>query len=270
MKQHSGKIRVGLILTASVLIGSLGLISLSFYSLFGGGSGSPAYPPAVKTTAELLRTGPGGSDWAGLRKQPAKPEKLLEPLSLKLVGIFKAHGRSVAVIKDLQNSRSASYQEGDSLPRQAMLVMIELNRVQVQRKGGEILYLYLESNGGRSAGEQVVTPLSPTEFLVNRREMERQALPLLLELSQMKMRPRVEEGRMIGFQVRGAASEGFLQALGVEEGDIIQAVNGEHLQNYRKTTELLGKAFQDPSSFSVTVMKGKGKVRPTFTYYWTS
>jgi type II secretory pathway component PulC len=269
MRRLNGQIRVGLILATVILIGSLGLISLSLYSLFRERVGSAGSFSQPKSGTELLRTGPGVSDLVGVRAHDPAQSPLVEPLSLKLLGIFKTQGESRAVIKDLRSKRSASYREGDSLPRQARLVKIELNRVQVRRGNGEDLYLYLESNGGRSPAEQAVTALSPTEFLVNRREMERQALPLLLELSQMKMKPQVEKGRLVGFWVRGAASEGFLEHLGIKEGDVIAAVNGESLKNYRKATELLGQALEDPS-FSVTVVKGKGKERPTFTYYWTS
>lgn len=190
------------------------------------------------------------------------------PLALKLLGILTRQqaGESIAVIRDLDRSTTGLYRIGERLPHGATLLTISPGQVTVRRSDGTAAVLSLEAADG-TIGEMargIVTPLSPKERLIDQEALQKAAVPLLMELSQVKIHPSVEEGRLIGFGVQGVSSEGILKALGVEEGDVISAVNGRSLENYREATELLGEAIHHPP-FKMTLNKKDRK--ETLTYH---
>ncbi len=204
-----------------------------------------------------------------MREQPKAPARTgLAPLDLKLLGILlrEKQEEAIAVIRDTQREKAGLYRLGDRLPRGATLAEIASGRVVVHRSDGGMEVLPLEALEKNAEGfaSGVVTPLSSTERLVDKEAMARAALPVLVELSQVKFKPSVSEGKLLGFGVQGAYPGGILHALGLEEGDVISAIDGQPLGNYRQATELLGNALQRPP-FTLTVIK-KDK-RETFTYH---
>ncbi len=205
----------------------------------------------------------------GAQARTAQTAPSLEPLDLKLLGVLIPYERerARAVIQDLRAKRNDSYRMGDRLPREARLIQIKSDRVLVERPDGKKETLYVEEIMKRriDAYARIVTPLSETTRLVNQTEVRKRALPLLLELSRVDVTPQVDQGRMLGFAVSGVSKNGLLNALGIEEGNIVSSINGKPLKNYREVTRLMGEALHSEHEVKVTLLK-EGK-QVSMTYY---
>lgn len=199
---------------------------------------------------------------------PAKAPAVDPLLSLKLVGVFMSAGQgdSVAVIQDMESRKVSSYRVGQGPRHGVTLIGIDLRRVTLQRPDGSMGTLKLEE--AASTPRSPVTRISPTERLVDIRLLKQQPVSLFLEFSQVKVAPRVEQGKMLGFGVRGAVPKGILNDLGVEEGDVVAAIDGQSLENYQRATELFGGLIQKELS-RVTLIKKDGQ-RLAMTYYISS
>lgn len=226
---------------------------------------TPVVSPTLPSGAAVpSKAGPAVSTRKGL-----EPLKGLAPLPLKLLGLLirKQAQESIAVIRDLEREMTGVYRIGDRLLHGATLITIASGKVTVRRSDGSLAFLPLEAADQRAGGiaQGMVTSLSPTERLIDRKALEKAPLPVLMELSQVKITPSITNGHLQGFAVDGASSDGLLSALGVEEGDVISAIDGKPLENYRRATELLGQALLHRPPFKVTILKRDRK--KTFTYH---
>ncbi len=209
-----------------------------------------------------------------LRSSQAAPQIVGESpavapaLPLRLVGIFMSNEQrdSVAVLQDLESKEIFSHKVGDRLAYGASLIRIDVGEVILHSPAGGVYVLKLEQ--AASDPRKPITQLSPTERLVDVGVLRQQPVPLFLEFSQVKVAPRVEQGKVLGFGVRGAVPNGILNDLGVEEGDVVAAIDGQPLENYRRATELFGGLIQKDLS-KVTLIKKDGK-RMILTYHLVS
>ncbi len=232
-------------------------------------SQAPGGSPASLNSSSVAAFGLGTKATLPKGRLSAFTPEALRPLPLKLLGLLirSQAKESIAVIRDLERQMSGLYRIGDRLPHGETLITIASGKVTLRRSDGSLAVLPLEAvdrTAGGMIGQGVVTPLSKRERLIDSEALQKVALPVLLELSQVKVKPAISQGRFLGFGVEGTASDGLLNALGVEEGDVISSINGKPLDNYRRATQLLGQALHQ-AFFKVTLLKKDQK--ETFTYH---
>lgn len=156
-------------------------------------------------------------------------------LNLRLEGVMVAERPedSGAIVAG-SNGVTEHYRVGDTLPGNAQLAEVESGRVLIRRNG------QYES---LSFEEQVATDLiedagsvpsgAPDEFLANTREqLESQGVAALAAYG---LSP-AEDGRS-GYRYDG--SNALLNAVGLQAGDAITAINGQPLGNFEQDTGLL-------------------------------
>ena len=174
------------------------------------------------------------------KASPKKP--VLPPLRLHLIGVINPDEpkSAMALIQDLEQLRTGTYRPGNPVPQGAILETIRPGQVTLLRQDGTQHTLSLQAAEGSHRYDNAVTALASTERLINRHAVKNSALPIFLELSQVQLKPQVVNGKLIGFALKGTAPQGFIEALGATEGDVVAEINGQPLENYRQATQLLG------------------------------
>jgi general secretion pathway protein C len=161
-------------------------------------------------------------------KKEVSPEKIplaIEDLGIRLVGTVLAGDprRSFAIIAREDTGKQEMCREGIRLG-QVLIKKILRNKVIIDAgKGDELLSL----EPGREPGGLGVA--SQTASLTQK-EVEK-ALPDYMQLVRtIRIRPHLEAGKPDGILVYNIDSDGIFGRMGLQDGDVIQAVNGEPLK----------------------------------------
>lgn len=80
----------------------------------------------------------------------------------------------------------------------------------------------------------------------------------------VRFAPHVEGGQVAGFQLTYAAKSSIAAALGLQRGDVVQAVNGLALSSPDALLEIYGRLSQQ-TSFSADVLRGGKRVTLSYT-----
>jgi general secretion pathway protein C len=160
------------------------------------------------------------------------------PASLRLWGVAMHGGEARAVIEDLATHRQELYRVGDRLG-DARLAAIDWDRVTLARAGGEATLALSTPESTRSDTEPASEPPAPAPapgdrirrtaenaFVVDRREITGEADNMSGLLTQLRAVAEVDDGRPAGFRLFSIASGSLFARLGLEDGDVVQRVNG--------------------------------------------
>lgn len=200
---------------------------------FGKAAGSPAEPDQGRLKS-LART----------------------KLQLRLLGTVAGDAAVArAVIEDLTSKVQDLYRIGDVV-QGARINRIERNRVILLREGRpEVLELCLAASASpkdtsREAKRVPTQPdlgdavkvISPTEFAVNKRALLARLGGMEALLKTAKLTPYVVDGKTEGLRITGIENVSMAGFVGLHEGDIIQAVNGQSLTSLQKAFQVFRKA----------------------------
>ncbi len=186
---------------------------LSSYALFGE-------PPADQPVADVIR------------KQAPETN-----LRLRLEGVFvsKQPGLSGAIVAGTDGV-AAYYRIGDTLPGNAELVDVDNAQVLLRRNGAfETLTFEEDESADLIMGQgSTPPPASLDDFVANAKaRLESQGSGALVAFG---LRP-VQDGATQGYVYDG--SNAMLRAMNLQKGDVITAINGEPLGDFRHDRELL-------------------------------
>ena len=125
---------------------------------------------------------------------------------------------------------------GDTLPGGAVLTEVYPDRIVLQRRGRlETLRMPKEPVSGppsreartpaaRGSGSRARPAAGPRPSLREYRDMVLQDPQQFAD--KVRLRPRMQGGRMQGYEVRPGRDAQFLSQFGLEPGDVVTAVNG--------------------------------------------
>jgi len=177
---------------------------------------SPPATPRAESSREYL---PDGVPIAG------------DELGLRLIGTAVGNGpsRNVAIIEDQSAQAQGAYRAGDSV-RDLQIKEVRSRYVIVDTGSGEVI-LAMGSIGraGSLASSQAAR--------LDRGEVDA-AYPDYEHLMQeIRVRPRFEAGRPVGFVIYNLAPGGIFERMGLEDGDVITAVNGKPFESSQPAAE---------------------------------
>jgi general secretion pathway protein C len=180
-----------------------------------------------------------------------------------------------AVIEDTATKIQDLYKIGDSI-QAARIERIERSRVVLLREGREeVLEMSmadLSSSPGATpsaaaAGapfpREAVTVISPTEFEINRRALLSRIGGIEAILRTTRVTPYVVDGNVEGLRLTGLANVSMARFVGLEDGDIIQNVNGQALTSLPKAFQVFQKARRQ-SFVDIELLRGDEKKRLRF------
>lgn len=155
---------------------------------------------------------------------------------LRLWGVGFHGGIAHAVIEDDATGRQELYRVGDGL-RGARVAAIAWGQVTLRAPGGEtILELVRESDVDTEDAPPTTAAAAPPPatirrtgadaFIVDRRELAGAVDNMSGLLTQLRAVAEVEDGRPAGFRLFQIKDDSIFRRLGIENGDVVQRVNG--------------------------------------------
>lgn len=155
------------------------------------------------------------------RLSGTKGPVVVTSLDLKLFGVREdqASGRGSAII-GTPDGRQRSFAVGDEIVPGVRLTAVGFDNVTISR-GGVAEQLFLDQSPGTAPAPAELPPLVSAPVATN-------AAPAQ-EVPQIRVQPRLENGRVAGLVVMPGGSGDAFRAAGFAPGDVIVSVNGQHI-----------------------------------------
>ena len=162
------------------------------------------------------------------------PPKFLEPLKINLRGIIVASDErmNIAVIEDTQQTKSQNYKIGDMIT-DAQLIRILKNKIILIRSNGQQETLYVSKHDAEL--EQLLMPENNWSVFIKKTaenvyEIDPDAfVERVRNLAQfidlLNLTTVYRQGKSIGCRVGTIEKNSLGQALGLQQGDIIEQIN---------------------------------------------
>jgi general secretion pathway protein C len=195
---------------------------------------------------------------------PDADRRLTDGLKLWGVGLHGARGH--AVIEDVEARRQELYHVGDTV-RGARIAAIAWDRVTLVRDGVEAT-LELAPPGERRGSEVAATaaaspPQAPERirrtgadaFIVDRRELEGAASNMSGLMTQLRAVAEVADGRPAGFRLFQIKEDSVFRRLGIQDGDVVQRVNGAPVNDPTSLLAFLERLRSEPR-VAVDIVRG--------------
>jgi len=204
---------------------------------------------------------------------PEVPIKATE-LQLKLAGAAAgAPDQRYAIIEDLSNRGTQTvYQIGDSI-QGALVVDINPNCVVLDKGGGqyESLCFERETNGAQSlarlpqqsrpeptadrdTGDGSIVRVDGATWRVNRELILDQFSNLGALSDQARVVPYLVQGQTQGFRLTRLKSGSLLQQIGVQNGDVLQKVNGLNITSPNEALQAF-QQLQNESTIRLEILR---------------
>ena len=189
-------------------------------------------------------------------------------LDLHLRGTAEVDGTGYAVIEDRPSHRQDVFAVGEQVFDGPELVEVTPGRAVVSMAGRrETLEISAVSAGTQNAAAEGagggIRKTGANTYLVDRREVEHSIENLSAVATQMRAVPYLKDGSAIGFRVFNIRPGSLFERMGLENGDVIQKVNGAELDTPSKGLALL-EDVQTTSEIRIDLLRNN---RPTTLNY---
>ena len=247
-----------------------------------------APPPAIPTLEASRLASLTGLPLPGARQEPVAPpfNPSLEPvrttLPVRLLGTLVAHQPelSLASIEDLSARDWASYAEGEVLGS-ARVLSIEPSRVMLLVDGRRE---FLEPTPapprvapapvsvprqGRAANAATpplgtgIRALSADRYDVPRDEVARVLSNLNTVATKARIVPAFRDGKATGFKIFSIRPDSLYSRIGVQNGDVIQRINGLDINSPEKALEAYAR-MKDATRIDLEIERRGQLVRKTY------
>jgi len=216
---------------------------------------------------------------------PPPPAVPATPLPLKLVGIMagtKARVPRFAIIESTGNPPGqAVYQVGDSV--QQVFIVDILPGCVVLDRGGEQQKLCFEKDAGTApvsgaapraavplpaprpgdAGGADIVRVDPGTWQVRREKLLENFANVGSLSSQATVTPYFVQGQQLGFRLSQIRAGGVLQQMGLQEGDVLQKVNGLDIYTPQEALQAY-QQLQTESTVRLSILRNNSPT--TLTY----
>lgn len=204
----------------------------------------------------------------------------LTPLKLKLWGVaLHKNNQSYCIIEDLQARKQGLYRINDGVPGGATVKAVEWDRVVLTRNGqDEVLELVTPSGapavpafasraGPAPAAPQVadehIQMTAENEYLIERGEVDNALENMSRLFTQIRAVPHFEAGKSTGFRLFAIRSGSLFDKIGLKNGDVVQRINGNEMNDPSKALALLQELRNERS---ITVELVRNRQPQTLTY----
>ena len=198
----------------------------------------------------------------------------------RLVGVGFQGGEARAAIEDVRTHRQALVGVGDTVG-DARVTSIAWDHVVLRGGGGETV-LELATAPSDDHGEPGVQPdadaapsraasapnatirqTSPTAFIVDRRELAGAVDDMSGLMTQLRAVAEVQDGRPAGFRLFRMQDDSIFRRLGLQNGDVVQRVNGQAVSDPANLLAFLQRLRTEPR---VALDIRRGAERRTMVY----
>jgi general secretion pathway protein C len=244
-------------------LGLLALVVALLASNVSSGLRAFAWTPPVDTTsaadAATRATVPPLDAYAVIAARDvfnpaAAPEPLTDGLRLWGIGL---HGTSAhAVIEDTATHRQELYRVGDEI-RGARVAAITWDQVTLARGDVEATLELGPSSTSNDAAPTAVAEAPPADgarirrtggdaWIVDRREIAGAVDNMSGLLTQLRAVAEVQDGRPAGFRLFQIKDDSIFHRLGIENGDVVQRINGSTVADPGSLLAFLQRLRSEP------------------------
>lgn len=211
----------------------------------------------------------------------AEPVKLTD-LRLKLWGVaVRGANNSYAIIEEEKKREQGVYRVGSEVPGGATVKAVEWDKVILDVAGkDEILEIEEGMTGGvraapsafsalstgsapspgstatAGASGQGVQVVSPTEYVIERQEVDTALENMSQLFTQIRAVPHFEGGESTGFRLFAIRRGSIFDKIGLKNGDIIRSVNGQAMNDPTRALGLL-EELREASDLTVQVTRNR-------------
>jgi general secretion pathway protein C len=211
----------------------------------GLGTAVDDVPPApAETAARIPAHAPGPlADYALIADRdvfnPARPGAAARHGALRLWGVGLQGSEARAVIEDTAAHRQELYRVGDQVGG-ARIASIDWDRVTLEDDGGEEVLELSPPGSAPAAGtadeppateaaataDDSIRRIADNAFIVDRREIAGASDNMSGLMTQLRAVAEVRDGRPAGFRLFQIRDDSLFARLGLQNGDVVQRVNG--------------------------------------------
>jgi general secretion pathway protein C len=169
------------------------------------------------------------------------------PLSLTLIGTFITKGEEpYAIIEDKKKQSQDIFALNQLIFGQATLKQIHQDHVEIERDG-KLEILKLDDLGSPPPAGSGVASVGADEFIVEEAELDKGLENLPLLLTQARAVPYFKEGRSVGLRLFAIKNGSLYEKIGLKNGDILKAINGNNLGDISQALKLFEQLKQERS-----------------------
>ena len=233
-----------------------------------------AVPPPEAETVErtMART-----DYAAIFDRNlfgSEPVVVVEPgatagpstLDIRLRGTAKIDGRGFAVFEDGAGERQDVFAIGEKVFGGPKLVAVKPGRATVIHKGRKHTLEIADTQPVRTqevSQKRTGATAKPTGinrtgdgvYAVDRREVEHAIENLNEVITQMRAVPFLKDGKSLGFRIFNIRPSSIFERMGLENGDVVQSVNGVDLNSPSQAIGLLD-SMRTADQLTVNLLRG--------------
>jgi len=193
----------------------------------------------------------------------------------RLVGVGFQGGEARAVVEDVRTHRQELVRIGDPVGDQRVTA-IAWDHVVLAGRGGEHVLDLSRATTRRADGAEpadveaspvtagaTIRQTSPNAFVVDRRELAGAASDMSGLLTQVRAVAEVRDGRPAGFRLFQMKDDSLFRRLGLQNGDVVQRVNGEPVADPATLLGFLQRLHTEPR---VALDIRRGAERRTMVY----
>ena len=200
-------------------------------------------------------------------REPEVTENQIDPdaapvkssLNAKLLGTMVSNipSFSVATIQENGSKESKNLRVDDTISGEAKIYQIERNRVYFTNNGRKE---YLEVDKLPSIFKSGATPVASNQnpssqgikidggnIKISRQKLDSTLQDLNQLLQQARMVPNYEGGQVDGFKIFGIRGGSIFQELGLQNGDVINRINGTTIDSLEKALPMLQLLKTEPN-----------------------
>lgn len=192
---------------------------------------------------------------------------------LILRGTADFEGRGYAVFESTDSGKQGIFEVGDLVFEGPRLVAVQPRSATLLSGGRKVVIELTESSadvptgadetGAAGAAEGGIRKVGDNRYLVDRGEVDSSIESLSTVVTQMRAVPFLQDGKSVGFRVFNIRSGSVFERMGLQNGDVIQAVNGTELDDPSRALALLDEV-QTASEIRIDLLRSD---RPnTLTY----
>ncbi len=208
-----------------------------------------------------------------VEQAPAPPPPI--DLHLRLLGTsLQTHDKPWAIFLDERTNQQDLYRLDDDIPDAGKLAVVEASRVFIDVQGKRV-ELDIPANPTPDSGGSGImtqTPRGPmpfsrslhrrraNHFVMPRAEVESSLSNMVPLLTQMRALPDPQDK---GFKLSEIQPDSLFQRMGLKDGDVVSAINGQPLTDPGQALRLLN-SLRDQNSVGISVLRGG--TQQQFTY----
>lgn len=188
----------------------------------------------------------------------ASPARAATGGTLRLVGVGFQGGEARAAIEDTRTRKQSLVRVGDAVGG-ATLSSIAWDHVVLAGDGGETVLELApaparaadgpaqpEAAVAASARGPAIRQTSATGFVVDRRELAGAIDDISGLMTQLRAVAEVTDGRPAGFRLFQIKDDSIFRRLGLQNGDVVQRVNGQTVADPTSLLSFLGRLRSEP------------------------